>query len=162
MFNVELVDGHVLWLLSQDESGASSAAGSSEQQWLEVRELVRRRESDLAELVADRGGVSVAVWRTMIVQAERDLGEARADFYSLEDPKLDDTPTVFLGGRLWAYQPWGEEKDADRRTMRRYVGSVVLRSCGMNGRWTPIGDRVQVTWADGSSPVIARASKVAA
>jgi DNA invertase Pin-like site-specific DNA recombinase len=152
--NVEIVDGYVLWLLSQDESGASSAAGSSEQLWLEARELVRHREADLAELVADRGDVSVTVWRSMIVEAERDLGEARAAFYSLEDPKLDDTPTVFLGGKLWAYSPWGEDRDADRRTLHRYVGSVTLRSCGMNGRWTPIGERVGVAWADGSEPKI--------
>jgi site-specific DNA recombinase len=159
--NVELVDGHVLWLLSQDESGASSSAGTHEQTWLDARELVRRSEDDLASLVADRGDVSVETWRSMIVRAEQDLEAARADLYSLDDPGIEDSPTVFLGGRLWAYQPWGEDREADRRTLRRYVGSVTVRSCGMQGRWVPISERVEVKWADGSSPVVADAPKAA-
>ncbi|HTZ86013.1 MAG TPA: recombinase family protein [Solirubrobacteraceae bacterium] len=153
--NVELVDGHVLWLLSQDESGAASSAGTNEQRWLDARDLVQRSEADLEDLITDRGDVSVEAWRKMIVQAEQDLERARADLYSLDDPGIEDSPTVFLGGRLWAYQPWGEDLEADRRTLRRYVGSVKVKSCGMQGRWVPISERVEVTWADGSEPRIA-------
>jgi len=44
-------------------------------------------------------------------------------------------------------------EDADRHTLRRYVGSVTIRSCGM-GRAVPVEQRVEVRWADGSEPSI--------
>jgi DNA invertase Pin-like site-specific DNA recombinase len=151
---VNLVDEHVLWVLSQDESGAVSAVGGEEQRYLEAREHLREAEDDLASLVADRGDLSLKTWQSMVVDLERAVEDARADLYSIPDPGIEDAPVVMLGGRLWAYKPWGEDRDADRRTLRRYVGSVEIKSCGMNGRWTPIDQRVSVTWADGSEPQI--------
>lgn len=158
---VSLVDDHVLWVLSQDESGAVSAVGGEEQRYLEARERVRAAEDDLASLVADRGELSLKTWQAMVVDLERAVEIARADLYSISDPGIEDSPVVMLGGKLWAYKPWGEDRDADRRTLRRYVGSVTVRACGMQGRWVPIDQRVEVTWADGSSPVIAASPRTA-
>jgi hypothetical protein len=144
----------VLWVLSQDESGAVSAVGGEEQRYREAREHLRAAEDDLASLVADRGDLSLKTWQSMVVDLEHAVEDARADLYSIPDPGIEDAPVVMLG-RLWAYKPWGEDRDADRRTLRRYIGSVEVKSCGMYGCWTPIDQRVEVTWADGSMPVVA-------
>ena len=148
----------MLWVLSQDESGAVSAVGGEEQRYLEARERVRTAAGDLASLVEDRGDLSLKTWQAMVVDLERAVEDARADLYSIPDPGIEDAPVVMLGGKLWAYKPWGEDRDADRRTLRRYIGSVTVRACGMQGRWVPIDRRVEVMWADGSSPVIAGAT----
>lgn len=148
---VKVVDEHVVWLLQEDAS-AVDAASSEEQRFLEARVRVRRGEDDLAALVAERGDLSLDVWRKMVVAAEAELDTARAALYGFPDLELGDD-VVTLDGKFYAYAPWGEDKDADRRTLRRYVGSVTIRSVGMS-RWVPISQRIEVRWIDGSQPQI--------
>jgi site-specific DNA recombinase len=157
----ERVDDHVVWLLSQDESGAADAAGSEEERWLAARERVRTAEADLAALVSERGDLKVETWRSMIVATEQALEAARAELYSLKDPGLADALVVMLDGKLRAYQPWGEDRDADRHTLRRYIGSVAVAPCG-RGRGVPASERVAVRWIDGSAPKIASVEKLLA
>jgi DNA invertase Pin-like site-specific DNA recombinase len=148
---VKVVDEHVVWLLQEDAS-AVDAASSEEQRYLEARVRVQRGEADLSALVAERGDLSLEVWRKMVVAAEAELDAARAAMYELPDLDMGDD-VVTLDGKFYAYAPWGEDKDADRRTLRRYVGSVSIRSVGMN-RWVPISKRIEVRWIDGSEPRI--------
>jgi DNA invertase Pin-like site-specific DNA recombinase len=151
---VSAVDEHVLWLVQEDAS-AVDAASSEEQRFLEARERVRGCEADLGLLVESRGDLSLDAWRKMVVTAESELSAARAALYDMPDLDVGDD-VVTLDGKFYAYAPWGEDRDADRRTLRRYVGSVTIKSCGMN-RWVPISQRIEVRWIDGSEPRIGRA-----
>jgi DNA invertase Pin-like site-specific DNA recombinase len=151
---VSAVDEHVVWLLQEDAS-AVDAASSEEQRFLEARERVRCCQADLGQLVDSRGDLSLDAWRKMVVTAESELSAARAALYDMPDLEVGED-VVTLDGKFYAYAPWGEDKEADRRTLRRYVGSVTIRSCGMN-RWVPISKRIAVLWIDGSEPRIGRA-----
>jgi hypothetical protein len=91
----------------------------------------------------------------MILQTEQAVEDARAALYALDDPGLDDEEIVWIGDKPFSGRPWGEDKEADRRTLRRYVGSVtVAKADPARRKWQPISERVQVRWADGSEPVI--------
>jgi len=135
--DVKVVDDHVVWVLSQDESGALDAAGSEEQHYLEAREAVRAAEDELAHWMENPDGVSAEVRRSAIAQADQDVAAARAALWGLDDPGVGEATVAVLGGKLWATTAWGDDPAADRLTLRRYVGSVT------------------VTWADGSAPKIA-------
>ena len=151
----KLVDPYVVWLLQEDHS-AVDAAGGVEQEVLEAKARVQTGERELEELVAERGELSLPVWRKMVVAAETELDAARVALYDLPDLDLPDE-VVKLDGRFFAYAPWGQDRDADRRTLRKYIGSVTVRACGNNGRWTPISKRCEVRWIDGSAPVLVAA-----
>jgi DNA invertase Pin-like site-specific DNA recombinase len=155
--SVRNVDGFALWLVAND-TGADEAAGGAEQRWLEARERVRSCEADLDGLVSERGELSVEAWRKMVVAAEAALDEARAVLYELPDPELPEGDVAWIDGRPMLTAAWDElTMDQKRAHLRRYVGSVTLRSCGNKGRWVPISKRCEVRWIDGSEPVIAAA-----
>jgi hypothetical protein len=76
--------------------------------------------------------------------------------WDLQDYDLpDDAEVIELDGRKVLYQPWGGDRDADRRTLRRCIGTLrVARADGRRG-WQPLDERVSLTWADGSLPQVA-------
>ena len=69
---------------------------------------------------------------------------------------LTPTRSTFAASRsALLAQPWGEDRDADRRTLRRCIGTLqVSRADGRRG-WQPLDERVSLTWADGSLPQVA-------
>lgn len=151
----EPLDEYVVWLLANDTGSAEEAAGSEERRWLEARERVREREAELAELVRERGDLSLDAWRQMVVSAEAALEAARVALYDLPDPELDDgEAVVWLDGKPSLYALWGKDRDRDRRTLQRYIGTVTVAPCG-RGRTKPVEARCTVRWKDGSEPVIA-------
>jgi hypothetical protein len=60
---------------------------------------------------------------------------------------------LVVGGRQFVV--WGEDAEADRRLLRRIIGSVTLKKSDHRRRWHPIEDRVELRWKDGSEPQIA-------
>jgi DNA invertase Pin-like site-specific DNA recombinase len=153
--NCRMVDDHVLWLVANDP-GSADAASTAEQRFLEAQERVREGEADLDRLVAERGDLGLDAWRRMVVSAEAALDQARAALYELPDPGLPQGDVAWLDGRPVLLAAWDDLTMDEKRThLRRYVGSVTVRSCGKAGRWTPIGSRVAVKWVDGSEPVLA-------
>jgi DNA invertase Pin-like site-specific DNA recombinase len=146
--DVKMVDDYVVWLLSQDGSGAAEAVGSAEQDYLEAREALRLAEENLEHWM----GNSTArpdTRRRMIEEADNAVSAAQARLWQLDDPGIGDAPVVQLDNRLLVYAPWGEDKEADRRTLQRYIGKVTVKR---GNRWQPLSERVSVTWADGSAP----------
>jgi hypothetical protein len=68
----------------------------------------------------------------------------------------DDAEIIELDGHKILYQSCGEDREADRRTLRRCIGTLtVARSDPKRRRWQPLDERVSLTWADGSLPQVA-------
>jgi hypothetical protein len=70
-----------------------------------------------------------------------DVEAARTALWELDDPGLpDDAAIVTLGGASYVYRPWGEDPAAERRALRRVIGTVKLAkatpSAGAGSRWT--------------------------
>jgi DNA invertase Pin-like site-specific DNA recombinase len=146
--DVKMVDDYVLWILSQDESGALSAVGSSEQRWLEARRAVEAAEADLA--FWKDSDASPETRRTEIVRADKAVSDARARLWELDEPE-DVGDVIELDGTLLGMRAWGDDKDADRRLLRRYIDRITVKR---GNRWQPLDDRIKVVWKDGSEPVI--------
>jgi hypothetical protein len=83
-----------------------------------------------------------------------DVEAARTALWELDDPGLpDDAAIVTLGGASYVYRPWGEDPAADRRALRRVIGTVKLAKCDpKRRRWQPLDERIELRWADGSLP----------
>jgi hypothetical protein len=68
----------------------------------------------------------------------------------MPDAELADVPVVWLDGKPHAYTVWGEDRDRDRRLLRKYVKSVTLAKADpKRRRWQPIAERVQIEWVGG-------------
>jgi putative DNA-invertase from lambdoid prophage Rac len=151
------VDDYVIWLLANDAGTATKAAASEQQRWLEAREVLRAAEGDLAEWMDDEEASS-STRKAMILKAEKKANAARVALYELPDPDLDeDASVLWLDGKPIVYDLMGEDREKDRRTLLRHVGSVTITK-SKRGRWEPIEQRIAVTWKDGSEPVIAVAA----
>jgi hypothetical protein len=81
-------------------------------------------------------------------------GHRGDELYPLPDPGIDEDDSVlWLDGKPIVYSLMGGDREKDRRTLRRYVGSVTITK-SKRGRWEAISDRIAVTWVDGSEPQI--------
>jgi hypothetical protein len=148
--DVKMVDEYVVWIFGQDVSGACDGVGTVEQRWLAAREALHAAEADLTFWKGS--DASAETRRSEIVRADGAVADARARLWELDQPADMPDDTVTLDGRLIPLRPWGEDKDADRRLLHRYIGKVTVVK---GNRWQPLSDRVKVTWKDGSEPVIA-------
>jgi DNA invertase Pin-like site-specific DNA recombinase len=148
--DAKMVDDYVVWVLGQDVSGACEGVGTVERHWLEAREALHAAEADLT--FWKDSDASAETRRTEIVRADSAVATARARMWELEQPADVPDETVTLDGRLIPYRPWGEDRDADQRFLRRYVGRVTV---ARGNRWQPLGERIKVAWVDGSEPVLA-------
>ncbi len=93
-------------------------------QWLEARDDLHAAEADLAFWKSS--DASAETRRAEIVRADAAVASARARMWELEQPADMPDETVTLDGRLIPYRPWGEDRDADRRFLRRYIGKVTV------------------------------------
>ena len=153
--DVAMVDAHVLWLLSQDEGGAIGAAGDADAAFIQAREAVAVAERELERFSDPTLSTDLGedLWRRGIAKARATLEAARTELWQMEDPGLpDDAEVLTVGSRQFV--TWGENADADRRLLRRIIGSVVLKKSDRRRRWQPIDERVELRWKDGSEPVI--------
>jgi len=130
---------------------AVEASGGDERRWLEARARVEDAEADLASWLDDpelTKGMKPENRTRAILAREKAVEEARAALYQLPDPELpDDTPILMLDGKPVAYEVWGEDREADRRVVRKLVGSVVIdKADPARRRWQPISERVRVNW----------------
>jgi len=153
--DVAKVDAHVLWLLSQDEGGAVVGAGTADAEFIQAREAVTLAEAEL-ECFSDptlSTDLGEDLWRRGIAKARANLEAARAELWRMEDPGLpDDAEVLTVGSRQFVV--WGEDADADRRLLRRIIGSVTLKKSDHRRRWQPLDERIELRWKDGSEPVI--------
>jgi len=152
--DVEKVDDYVGWILSQDGAGVARGSGNADALYIEARERVRTAEAELKSLVEDRGDLSLATWRSMLSDVERELNEARAELWDMEDPGIGDAEIVKIDGKTFVYRPWGEDPAADRGALRKPIGSVTLAKCDRRRGWQPLDERIELRWADGSEPTV--------
>jgi DNA invertase Pin-like site-specific DNA recombinase len=152
---VKRVDDYVVWLLSQQWDEVASAASASAEAYLRAREALRSAEAEHELWLQDREATA-ETRRRMILRAEDDIGRARAALYAVDDPGVDeDAEVVWLDGRPMAYELWGEDRDRDRRHLRRYVREVrIAKADPKRRRHQPIEERAEVRWIDGSEPVV--------
>jgi site-specific DNA recombinase len=147
----KLVDEYVTELLRDDWEAATTGAGSAERQFLEAREAVREADEALDAWVDDptiAAGIGRERFQRGLLARQRALEGARQKLWSLDDPGLpDDKPVVWIGGKPYVYEVWGENVAADRKHLRRYIASVTLEKADpKRRRWQPIGERVKVRW----------------
>jgi DNA invertase Pin-like site-specific DNA recombinase len=159
IIDVARMDAYVLSIVQADTSGPAAGLTSGEERFIEAREALKTAEAELERfqdptLSTELG---VDIWRRGLAFASKRINEARQLLWDLQDYDLpDDAEIVELDGRKILYQPWGEDRDADRRTLRRCIGTlVVARSDPKRRRWQPLDERVSLTWADGSLPQVA-------
>jgi hypothetical protein len=155
--DVKKVDEHVLWILSQDGAGAVAGSGNADVLYLTVRDRVASAQADLDSMVNDPSGLSLASWRGMVADLEGGLNEARSALWEMEDPGIvEEAEIVTLDGRTFVYRAWGDDPAADRLALRKLIGSVSPAKCDLERRrWQPLDERVPLTWADGSLPLVA-------
>jgi hypothetical protein len=53
---------------------------------------------------------------------------------------------VELNGRKMLYEVFGDDIEADRRTLRRAIDTLTLAKCDKRRGWQPIEERVEVRW----------------
>jgi hypothetical protein len=159
IIDVARLDGYVLSIVQADTTGSAAGLSSGEERFIEAREALKTAEAELERfedptLSTELG---VDIWRRGLALASKRINEARQGMWDLQDYDLpDDAEIVELDGRKILYQPLGEDRDADRRTLRRCIGSLrVARSDPARRRWQPMDERVMLTWADGSLPQVA-------
>jgi DNA invertase Pin-like site-specific DNA recombinase len=144
-----LVDDLVIDQLGGAWEQVIAASGSEEQRYLIARERLQASERELEALIQDTD-YTHETRRRLILKAEKEIEEARAEMYSLPDPGLDDAPIVWLDGKPHAYTLWGEDRDRDRRLLRKYVKAVrVAKADPKRRRWQPIHERVSIEWIGG-------------
>jgi DNA invertase Pin-like site-specific DNA recombinase len=166
---VSLVDGFVLDLIKNDEDGSIvSGALAAEQEYLVAREAVREAEQALDEWVDDPA-LSSSLGRSRfqrgILKRQEALDEARQVLWAIDDRHVDeddaDAPVVWIDGKPHVYRPWGEDREKDKKHLRRFIESVTLtRADPKRRRWQPIEERVAVKWVGQAES--AEAPKVAA
>jgi hypothetical protein len=86
------VDGWVLSIVAEDNSGAAVGAGNADALYLQARERVSTAQADLDALVASRGENSIEVWTKMVAALERDLADARAEMCRTRTLAFPTTP----------------------------------------------------------------------
>jgi DNA invertase Pin-like site-specific DNA recombinase len=145
----KLVDDLVVKTLSGSWEQIVTASGSEEQRFLVTRDKLEAAERELEEWIA-ADDISVTTRRQMILKTEKAIEDTRADLYALPDPGLDDAPVVWLEGKPYAYDLWGDDLDRDRRLLRKYVKAVrIAKADPKRRRWQPIEERVEIEWVGG-------------
>jgi DNA invertase Pin-like site-specific DNA recombinase len=157
--DVKAVDEFVIWALSQDGAGAAKATGNADANYVEARDRLRDAELALSRYVEDldlEAELGADVYARGRKARAAAVEAARTALWELDDPGLpDDAEIVTLGGASYVYRPWGEDPAADRRALRRVIGTVKLAKCDpKRRRWQPLDERIELRWADGSLPDI--------
>lgn len=68
----------------------------------------------------------------------------------MEDPGLPvDAEVLTVGSRQFVV--WGEDAEADRRLLRRIIGSVTLKKSDRRRRWQPLDERIELRWKTAAS-----------
>ena len=164
-----LVDEFVLDLIKNDEEGDIVAGAlAAEQDYLVAREAVRVAEQALDEWVDDpalSSSLGKERFQRGVLKRQAALDEARQVLWAIDDRHVDeddaDAPVVWLDGKPHIYRPWGEDRDKDRRHLRRFIETVTLAKADpKRRRWQPIEERVAVRWIgqDAEKPSKAPAS----
>ncbi len=149
--SVAKVDEHVAQALAASADEIADGVESAEQQWLAAQEKVRLRQEALDLWVMDPDiqlGLAAAEFTKGLAARKDALDKAKRELWELDDPGLTDgTPVVLIGGKPFAYEFWGEDAEADRRHLRRFVASVTLAKADpARRRWQPISERVTIAW----------------
>lgn len=158
IIDVAKLDNYVLSIVQADTSGPAAGLTSGEERFIEAREALKTAEAELERfqdptLSTELG---VDIWRRGLALASKRIDVARQLMWDLQDYDLpDDAEIVELDGRKILYQPWGEDRDADRRTLRRCIGTLTVTRSDRRRGWQPLDERVSLTWADGSLPQVA-------
>jgi hypothetical protein len=158
IIDVRRLDDYVMGIVQADTSGPAAGLSSGEERFIEAREALKTAEDELERfqdptLSTELG---VDIWRRGLALASKRINESRQLLWDLQDYDLPDgAEVVELDGRKMLYQPWGEDRDADRRTLRRCIGTLQVARADRRRGWQPLDERVSLTWADGSLPQVA-------
>jgi hypothetical protein len=87
-------------------------------------------------------------YRRGLLARQRALEEAQRKLWDQEDPGLPDGASIaWVDGKPMLYEQWGEDIEADRRHLRKFIASVSLAEADpKRRRWQPIGERVTIRW----------------
>jgi DNA invertase Pin-like site-specific DNA recombinase len=130
--------------------------GPNETAWLAAKEELAKAEAAYDAWIDDldaENRLGLDRYRRGRELRREAVEDAQRQLYDLPDPEIpDDTPIVKLNGSTYPYVPLGEDAAWDRRTLARTVARVtVTKSDPKRGRWQPISERVEVTWAGASA-----------
>lgn len=148
---VAKVDAWVADQLAGAWDDIMSDAQSAEAQWLAARELVAKRQGAL-DLWLDEPELTAALSPTHlkrgITARQATLDEAKRALWQMTDPGIaEDVPVLYIDGKPVLYEQWGEDAEADRRVLRRYIESVTLAKADpARRRWQPVSERVDLQW----------------
>jgi DNA invertase Pin-like site-specific DNA recombinase len=148
---VRLVDEHVAERLAGAFEDVVDLEASAERRFLEAREAVSRAQAALDAWVDDAelsAALGREAFRRGILARQAALEEARRALWALDDPGVNDAQlVVWVDGKPYPYERWGEDPEADRRLLRKHVADVRLRKADPRRRkWEPIAERVTVRW----------------
>jgi DNA invertase Pin-like site-specific DNA recombinase len=147
----ELVDAHVVELLRDNDELAAAGAVSAQTRYLEAREAAREAEAALDAWVDDptiATTLGADRFQRGLVARQEAHDRAKCALWDLDDAGVsEDAPVVYVDGKPHVYEVWGQDMEADRRQIRRFVKSVVVAKADPKRRkWQPIEERVEVTW----------------
>lgn len=147
----KLVDAYVVDLMQEDEEAVASAAVSAEQRFLAAREKVKEAGEALDAWVDDptiASSIGTERFQRGLLARQSALDEARRELWELDDLDIsDEAPVVWVDGKPHVYELWGEDREADRKRLRRFISSVTLAKADpARRRWQPISERVAVQW----------------
>jgi DNA invertase Pin-like site-specific DNA recombinase len=153
------LDRYVMEIVQADVSGPMAGLTAEEEQKLEARATLKAAEEELQRFGDPALSTELGedIWRRGLSLASRRVNEARQRVWDLGgfDDLQEDAPIIELDGRKVLYQPWGEDREADRRTLKRAIGTLTLAKADRRMGWQPLDERVTLKWADGSLPQVA-------
>ena len=122
------------------------------------RQAVKEAEATLDQWLdpAVSAALDKARFQTGLLTRQAALDEANRAMWEVEDLGIPDDAEVLFAesGKPMLYELWGEDRDADRRRLRRYIKSVSLvKADPKRRRWQPIGERVKIKWVGAAEPV---------
>lgn len=152
-----VVDQFVAEQLMEDEEGATAAAASAEERFLQTRETVKEAEAALDQWLdpAVSAALDKGRFQAGLLARQATLDEANRAMWEVENLGIPDDAEVLFAesGKPMLYELWGEDHDADRRRLRRYIKSVSLAKADpKRRRWQPIGERVKIEWVGATEP----------
>jgi DNA invertase Pin-like site-specific DNA recombinase len=144
---VDRVDAYVLEQLWDSWDERKEAITDYASAYLQAREDVRLAEEALQETVADTS-LPPKVFKARALALQEDLDAKQRIRWDMDEPDVDLTkPVAYIDGKPTTYEVWGEDPEADRRTLRNAIAKVTLAKADpARRRFQPISERVHITW----------------
>jgi len=147
---VNRVDAHVAELMAGAWDEVTASTADATQRFVEARERVAKLEAEYDKLASDPElvlGLGAEKVKNLLLKANASVLEARRALWDMDDPGVGDLPVVYVDGKPWLYELFGDDPVRDKQHMRQHISSVTLTKADpARRRWQPIEDRVTVRW----------------